>query len=289
LREIEGEVLSLTIGASSLTLKCGSSKFTLGIDDPDNFPQCLAFDATSYAVIQAPVMADAIAKTIFCTDEQSAKYALGGIKMQIGRETSFASTDARRLSVVICQAELVNDFGQIQISSVIPSSAMRLIVGILDKEPCRIAIGVNSASFQIGRISIAAQLVQGRFPDFVKVIPKEEEIKGKVTIPVGPFQSLIRRIRVMETAERTGIDLTFESGKLTVMSASQDIGQASDEIPIAYDGPKLQLSFSGKYVADLLKCLESGSAVEVCLVGEEDRTLFVQENFRHVIMPLSRE
>jgi DNA polymerase-3 subunit beta len=290
LRELDGETLKLTVKPNKLRIQCGSADFDIGISDAADYPEVPTFDADSYWEIEPQAFREAIRRTVFCVDMDSARYALAGIQFELGEKMTLASTDSRRLSVQTLAAKAVNNppVPNLAACPVVPAKAVKLVEKSLEiGTPVQVSCRSNDASFRNGNISITTQLLQGRFPDWRKVIPKK--FINKILIPVNPFAQLLRQAGVMESEESRATDLTFDKGTLKAQSASTEIGQAKSEIPIPNDQEPMTISLDGRYVREYLKCLDAGESVEVCLVAPDDRVLFRVGEFLHVIMPLSKD
>lgn len=288
LREVSGELIKLTIKEKKIRVQCGSADYELGVIPVEDFPDVPTFDADSYYEVES-TFRDCIRKTEFSIDPKSTRYCLAGIQLELSDSlVTLASTDSRRLSMVQAVCKAVNNPTVPTVSPVVPTDAMKLVGKTMeDGTTCFIACRQNDVAFRIGSVSITAQIIQGRFPDYRKVIPADSEIKQRLLIPVGPFASLMRQVRVMESAESHGVDLLFSKGKLTAMSRAKEIGNATADIPLAYDADDLSIAFGGPYVAELLKVLDPSTSVEVCLLGGEELALFVSGTYKHVIMPLA--
>lgn len=289
LRELDGETVKLTIKPNKLRIQCGSADFDIGISDPSDYPELPMFDSDSYWQVDPMVLKEAIRRTIYCVDIGSTRYALAGIEFQLGESSTIAATDSRRLSVQTIAAKGVNNPpANIAACPVVPAKAVKLVEKSLEVGvPVQVSCRSNDASFRIGNISITTQLLQGRFPDWRRVIP--EQFVNTILIPVNPFAQLLRQAGVMESEESRATDLTFGKGTLKAQSASSDIGQAKSEIPIPNDQEPMTISLDGRYVREYLKCLDAGESVEVCLVAPDDRVLFRVGEFLHVVMPLSKD
>lgn len=284
LRELDGEIIELTLKPGKVRVQCGSDDYDLAIGDPSEFPEVPTFRAEAYYKINNPLLKDAIRKTIFCVDKGNGRYATAGISIEITETATLISTDSKRLGVAECAREKVGDPSWPTTFPVVPAEAMRLVEKC-DGEFCQISCEENSIAFKIGNVSIASQLIQGRFPNWKKVLPEQTQLKYRVDIPVNPFQTLLKKVRVMEVAEANGIELSFEKSLLRAKSKTTEIGNASAEIPIVHDGDPMKITFSGPFLAEMLKVLDPVSSVEVGLIHPDDKALFTSGSFRHVIMP----
>lgn len=296
LRELEGEQLKLTIKPGTVRIQCGSADFNLGCQLPADFPPVPVFDADAYFTVDPMAFQDCIKKTIFSTDTKSSRYALGGIQLEfVGESMTLSSTDSSRLSTIATSASKVNnpewgDDAKNGSIPVIPVSAMRLIEKTLEPGVVvKIAIQKSGVSFKIDETSISTMSIQGRFPDYKKVIPESNLFTRKLTIPVGPFASILKQVMIMVSEESRGIDFKFGSGILRVSSKSADIGDGTAEMPLANDQEPITITLAGPYVSEMLKCLDPTATVDVGIIAADERALFTSGNYRHVVMPISKD
>ncbi|MDA1166154.1 MAG: DNA polymerase III subunit beta, partial [Planctomycetota bacterium] len=204
---------------------------------------------------------------------------------------TLAATDSRRLAVVSAAAQVVGEVNVENTTPVVPSKAMQLIERSLpDQEDAvaLIAIHANHVLVKCGGSTIYSRLVEGRFPKYSDVIPSE--FSSSVELVIGPFYSAVRQAQIVTSEESRGVDFHFSSGKLALTSRAADVGQSNVELPIAYDGAEFTITFDPRFVADFLRILDSGTAVKLNLIDGESPAVFTTEDqYRYVIMPLSRD
>jgi DNA polymerase-3 subunit beta len=291
LREIKGESITLELDGTKFWIRSGSSEFRLSAEDPAEFPQVAEFGDDAFCVMQANDLRRMIRRTVFACDVDSTRYALGGVMLELSPErATFAATDSRRLAVVRggCRAE-----GSVTAASpapVVPAKAMALIERILGEgnTETRIAVHPNDVAIQCGGVTITSQLVQGRFPDYRKVVP--DKFNATVDLVVGPFHSAVRQAQIVTSEESRGVDFTFTNGTLRLSSQVADVGQSKIELPISYAGKDLTTTFDPRYIADFLKVLDPGTSVHFQLIDHESAAvLMTDDHYTYVIMPLSRD
>jgi DNA polymerase-3 subunit beta len=291
LRELTDDVVKLEITSDATWIRCGNSEFRLSAEDPSDFPPVATFEDNDYFVVPANVLRTMIRRTLFATDSESTRYALGGIQMEFNPERlTLAATDSRRLAVVKAAASVVGRPTIPTTAPVIPSKAMSLIEkslmdGVAD---VHIALHQNDVVVRCGGTTIASQLVQGRFPDYRKVVPDASNFT--IDMVVAPFYAAVRQAMIVTNEESRGVDFTFTRGTLRLKSKAADIGQSTIELPISYDGDEMTITFDPRYVADFLKVLDSGTQFQLKLISHEDRaTLTTDDSFVYVVMPLARD
>lgn len=291
LRELSDDVVKLEVTGDATWIRCGYSEFRLSAEDPADFPPVAAFEESDYFVVPAMALRMMIRRTIFATDSESTRYALGGIQTELGAEQlTLAATDSRRLAVVSAASSMVGRPELPATPPVVPSKAMGLIEKSLGdgSGEVHIALHQNDIVVRCGGTTITSQLVQGRFPDYRKVVP--DTYNSTIDLVVAPFYSAVRQAMIVTSEESRGVDFEFGAGTLRLNSQAADIGQSKIEMPIAYDGPELTITFDPRYVADFLKVLDSSSQFHLKLISHDDRAALVtDDNYTYVVMPLARD
>jgi len=293
LRELTEEQLTIEVNDGKVRITSGHSEFKLSPEDPAEFPPVAAFDQEAYFAVPGSSLREAIRRTLFATDVESTRYALGGILVEPGKDgLTLAATDSRRLAVVEVPCTKVGDpSGGPTAGAVIPSKAMSLIersIAGAEDADVWIALRNNDVLIKSGNGTIVSRLVEGRFPKYRQVIPAESPIA--IDMVAGPFHSAVRQAQIVTSDESRGVDFTFADGNLTLQSQAADIGASRIEMPIAYDGESLTITFDPKYVADFLRILDPETGFTLSLTdGESQAVARVGDGYTYVIMPLSRD
>jgi DNA polymerase-3 subunit beta len=292
LRELQDDGVNLEIDDSSVLIRAGHSEFRLSLEDPSEFPPVTAFDEQEFYVVSGPVLREAIHRTAFATDIESTRYALGGILLELsGESLTLAATDSRRLAVVKSSCRSQGEKSSENVSPVIPSKAMTLIEKSIpedEEQEVWISVHTNDVVVKSGPATISSRLVEGRFPRYQDVIPRES--KFSLDIPVGPFYSAVRQAQIVTNEESRGVEFKFANGLLTLDSQAAEIGQSKVEMPVDYDGDELTITFDPRFVAEFLRILGPEKQVKLALIDSESAAVFKTDDaYTYVIMPLSRD
>lgn len=291
LRELTDDGIDFEVTESALWIRSGHSEFKLTPDAPDEFPPVQAFDATSYHVVPAASFREMIKRTVFATDVESTRYALGGVLMEFGPDKlTMAATDSRRLAVVSSTTSTVGKVESRTTHPVVPAKALSLIERSIsdNDQDVYVAVYPNSVLVKVGSSTIYSRLVEGRFPRYADVIPATGG--SQISLVVSPFYSAVRQAQIVTNEESRGVDFTFESGTLRLTSVATDIGQSKIEMPISYDGPAITITFDPRYLADFLRILDASTSVNLQLTdGESAAVLRTEDGYTYVIMPLARD
>ena len=291
LRESSDEQLHITTDDSGMVIKGTYSKFELPSANPDEFPPVVPFEETNFYNIPARMLKEMIRRTVFATDNESSRYALGGVLFEMGEEEITAvGTDGRRMARMIGKGSLIGKKVSSGSGTIIPTRALTLLErAISDKEESvDIAARANDVLVRTSRSVIYSRLVEGRFPNWRKVFPDREK---SITIEgtVGPFYAALRQASIVTDAESRGIDFQFSNGSLILSGRTSNVGQSRVEFPIAYDGEPLQVTLDNRFVGDFLKVLEPENTFRIELGEAQEAVVFrTDDGYAYVVMPMSR-
>lgn len=290
LRELQDDAVFIELADSAAWIRSGQSEFKLAIEDPAEFPPVAEFDEDKYHVVAGRAFKDAVKRTIFATDIESTRYALGGVLLELQKDTAtLAATDSRRLAVVKTPCQSHGLESPENPAPVVPSKAMSLIErSVADDTEVHIAVHRNDVLVKCGQMTIYSRLVEGRFPKYRDVIPSQTKVT--IELVAGPFLAAVRQAQIVTSEESRGVDFAFSKGLLTLNSQAADIGQSRVELPIAYDGGNLEITFDPRFVADFLRVLEPEKQVRLDLIDSESAAVLrTDDAYTYVIMPLSRD
>lgn len=291
LRELRDETVMLESTGDTVRIKSGHSEFELPLEDPAEFPSIAEFDAENYIIVEASTIRQMIRRTIFATDTESTRYALGGILVETeGESIKLVATDSRRLALMSASCSYKGEPPSPESPPVIPAKAMSMIERSLsdDDKEVHIAIRDNDILIRSGVSTIYSRLVEGRFPKYDAVIPKESEVS--LQLVVDPFYSAVRQAQIVTDQESRGVNFNFAPGLLSLDSRASTVGQSRVEVPITYDGPEISITFDPRFVGEFLRVLEPEKQITLELTdGESAAALKTDDGYIYVIMPLSRD
>lgn len=284
----DGEV-TFEVDNQDIWIRGASSEFRLLTEDPKDFPPVGTFTDEAYFKMKASDLRRLIRRTIFACDSESTRYALGGVQVEFANGRAiFAATDSRRLAVDHAPCEVVGPATAPSTPPVIPSKAMKLLLAIAEDEgEALIAFNSNGISIKCGLAALTSQFVQGRFPDWRKVMPTSAEVT--IDLVCAPFFGAIRQAMIMRNEESRAVDFSFTKGRLRLKADVADMGASKIDIPVAFEGADMAISFDPQYFADFLKAIDSSQQVQLKLISKEDPALLQVGEYQYIVMPLSKD
>jgi DNA polymerase-3 subunit beta len=292
LRTSADEEIALEADGDRVVVRGLHSEFTLPSEDPGLFPEVPDFAASSYHVVAANDLRKLIRRTMFATDVESTRYALGGVLVELTAEAiTMVGTDGRRLAQMAAAAEAENDAAPPTGSPVIPVKALKLIERNLadDDPPVHLAIQSGTAVLvRTERAIIYSRLVEGRFPRYQDVFPTNVEVK--IHLEAGPLRQAVEQASIITSEESRGVDFQFTSGALKLTSQAADVGSSHVDMPIAYEGKAVEITFDPRYLTDALKTLDDNTPITAELIDAKNAAVFrTDDRYTYVVMPLTRD
>jgi len=235
---------------AKMTVKSGKSLFKIMGLPKEEFPKLPESSKDKGFTVQGKTLMDLIRKTSFAISRDEARYTLNGILFQVvkGQITAVA-TDGRRLARI--QKKI--DDTKLNKEVILPSKAVSEISRIVEdyKSEVKVSIGENEVVFELGDILLVARQVKGEFPDYEKVIPKTYDIR--IQLEREKFLSGLRRVSLLASEKFNAVRLSLAKNKMVLAASTPELGEASEEMDIDYDGEEETLAFNPAYLTDFLR------------------------------------
>jgi DNA polymerase III subunit beta len=292
LSESSDEKLSLETVGDKTRVRGERSEFQLPTENPDEFPGIAQFEESKYHEVPARFFRELIRRTVFATDNESSRYALGGVLIEFGEDKIVAvATDGRRLAKQEGPASSVGGHHLSEKMTIIPSRAMQLIERAIagSEENVQISARDNDLLLKSGKSTIYTRLVEGRFPKWRDVFPRREGTT-QVELTVGSFYAAVRQAAIVTSEEHRGVDFIFGEGKLVLSGHGAEMGESRVDLPIAYDGEEIAVMLDPRYLSDFLRVLEPESTITMALRDSDSAVVCTTaDGYSNVIMPLARD
>jgi len=292
LRESTDAKLHLEADTAGTLVRGERSEFKLPGESPNEFPAVQTFGEAKYHEIPGRLLREMIRRTVFATDNESTRYALGGVLLELDDERAIAvGTDGRRLAKMEGPAHAVGGHKTGDNATIVPTKAMQLLERVLADADTEVQIAAqpNSVLVRSERVTVYSRLVEGRFPKWRDVFPQRDSAT-QLELVVGTLHSAVKQAMIVTNEASRGVDFTFGKGVATLSGRSAELGQSRIEIPIAYDGPELGVTLDPRYVNDFLRVLDSEKNFTLEMKDSESAAVCrTEDGYGYVIMPLARE
>ncbi len=292
LRESSDEKLSLEADSQGTSVHGERSQFKLPAEDPAEFPTIAEFQEEAYFEVSGRLFREMIRRTVLATDNESSRYALGGVLLEFDADKIVAvGTDGRRLSKMEGPVARHGEPADSEGTTIVPTRAMQLIERAISDLDSEIAIAARGNEILVRgpHMTIHTRLLEGRFPRWRDVFPSREGVIS-VDLPVAGFYGAVRQAAIATSEESRGIDFTFADGSVVLAGQAADVGQARVELPVAYDGQSLTIKLDPRFVMDFLKVLSGDTSFKLELRDHESAAVcWTDDGFGYVIMPLASD
>ena len=261
-RELPEEIIHIQKKENHwITLKCGRSIFNLAGLDPDEFPSLPVFRDEFFSKLPCRFLMEMIEKSVFAASNEDSRYHLNGIfflqTKRDGKEIlRMVATDGHRLSLVNREGQAIHG---IEKGIIIPKKAVLEIKKIMgDKsgeENVEIYFDGTHGFLRMAKSLMVVRLIDGEFPEYEQVIPKEND--KKIVVEKEKIYGCLKRVSTMATERVEGIRLSVKKNSMELNSYNQDFGDAKEEMEVAYEGPDIEIGFNARFLMEVLNVLNS--------------------------------
>jgi DNA polymerase-3 subunit beta len=287
LHETRDETVALEANEGHCQITASDSEFRLPTESAEEFPEMADFDEENAYEFDRADFEEMVSKTTFAAHKGKHRYALNGVLLVLdGDKVRMVATDGRRLAHIERKArQKVEE----EISVIVPTKALEQIIRVLtdEEESLSLNIGETQIVARTQRGLVSALLVEGHFPPYDTVIPKDCD--KKVDINRERFQSAVRRAALVTSEESSSVTVRLAPQKMTVSSAAPETGEAKVELPVEYDGAELEIGFSPEFLTEFLRALTDESVRMEFRDGSSAGLFRAGKDFLYVVMPVSRE
>lgn len=283
-RESADPTLTLETEGDTTHVRGADSHYKIFGYPASEFPPVTPFSGEADYTIGAGALDELITKTLFATARENSRYAINGVLVERdGKHLTMVATDGRRLAYARGAA---GGDGEAQ-SVIIPTKALNLIGRLLDdpSEEVRVRIADNQAVFATESATLTTNLVEGNFPPYQDVIPKDQD--RKATFSTDVLASGVRRAALLTNEESKGVKLSFSEEQLVLSSRAPEMGEAEVNVPIAsFSGEPVEIGFNPQFVTDVLKVVDADEVTIELKSSDKPGVIKTGPDFLYVLMPI---
>jgi DNA polymerase-3 subunit beta len=282
----EDAEVSLEAKENRMTVRAGKSRFNLQTLAAADFPRMVeAKDASKTLNLPQKALKDALRLVQFAMAVQDIRYYLNGVLFSVDKDTlRVVATDGHRLSYASQQLE--GDHGQVE--AILPRKTVLELIKLLgdSDDPVSLAIGSNQARFSFSGIEIVSKIVEGKFPDYAKVVPTTH--KNRVALDRAQLAQSLNRAAILSNEKIRGVRLVFTKDALSIICTNNEQEEAEEGLAVEYDGDPLDIGFNISYLLDVLNHVDSPTVSMT--MGDSNSSALIQmpgrEDFKYVVMPM---
>ena len=296
-KELPGDIVKISLSSGQrLEIESNKSKFKINGTSAEEVPSISGIDIKNPISVEAVKLYEMIDRVAFAVSIDETRYNINGVyieplKTPVGADKQgirFVATDGHRLAMIDRPAEglLLSD------GVIIPRKGIQELKKVIEGNEGVAFVGVKEGFFTVksNSVTIGVRLVDGKFPDYRQVIPKENQTN--VTVNKEDFIAAVRRISLVTTDKIKTMRFRLTKGVLTISSSSPEYGEATEEILARQKGDDITIGFSAKYILDLLTAMGPCEDVNIHLNGSTGPGVFSSdkdENYRCIVMPMRFE
>ena len=281
----EKSSVTLNVESDRTTLRAGRSRFTLSSLPAAEFPVVEEISAQQHLAVGQAALRRLIDKTHFSMAQQDVRYYLNGMLLETDAKTLRAvATDGHRLA--LCETQLDTPAKTAQ-QVIVPRKGVLELQRLLGTEgSLDLAIGTNHVRAQIGDIRFTSKLIDGRFPEYGRVVPASPSKLVQADREL--LRQSFQRTAILSNEKYRGIRLTLHADLLTMQAHNPEQEEAEDQLEVGYQGEELEIGFNVNYLLDALGALES-EKVEIGLTDANSSCLVRTPgaaDAKYVVMPM---
>ncbi len=290
------EKIELTLAPRSRQVKvvCARNEATIGGMDADDFPPIPAVEDGGTLEIDPKTLREAITQVVFSAATDDSRPVLTGVDLAVeGERLTFAAADGFRLAVRHLQLKKKAAERQ---EVIVPARALSELNRLLQdqEDPVKMTFNANRTQvlFQLKDVELVAQLIQGTFPDYSRLIPKEWGSRAVVEV-----RDFLQETKIASIFARDGsgiVRITFQAGedgmpgRMTIAARAEEIGDNQGELDAQVDGEPAKIAFNGRYLQDVLQVLDGGRVALETTGPSQPGVIrpLENDNYVHVVMPM---
>lgn len=246
---------SVDIKKNSIEIVSDYGKYKLTGFNGDDFPKIPAIDSPSTFELSADALSSAISKTIFATGNDELRPVMSGVYFQLGTDSiTFVATDAHKL----VRYKRKDSKAKFNSTFIVPKKPLNLLKNLLPASDGKVKIEFNNtnAFFTFDNVSLVCRLIDGKYPNYEAVIPKENP--NNLTISRSSFLNSLKRVSIFSNKSTHQVRLKIAGSELNVSAEDLDYSnEAAERLTCQYVGDDMEIGFNSKFLVEMLSNVEA--------------------------------
>jgi DNA polymerase-3 subunit beta len=281
----DGAKISISVSGEKLGVKSGRSKFTLTTLPAAEFPTIEDIKSGQTISVPQDVLGRLIEKTHFSMAQQDVRYYLNGMLLEAnGKFLRTVATDGHRLALSEAELDGVSlDEQQV----IVPRKGVLELQRLMSGEgSVDIELGANHVRIQLEGIRFTSKLIDGRFPEYDRVIPQESS--NELTADKETFRNALQRTAILSNEKYRGIRLIIRDSGVVLQAHNPEQEEAEEEVEVEYSGDDIEIGFNVNYLLDAIGAVD-GEVVTLSVVDSNSSCLVREpgnDGNKFVVMPM---
>jgi DNA polymerase-3 subunit beta len=259
-RELGDEPVEVQVRENAyLDIHSGRSHFTLAGTAAEEYPTLPEFAPERLATLQAVVLSTMIERTLYAASLDETRYNLNGVLFEVQPDLGkvrMVATDGHRLAYV--DRSVGPEVAGLASGVIVPRKGLAELKRLVDEDDAdEVQLGFegNSGVVRKGEVTLVMRLIEGEFPSYQQVLPKQA--RWRLVVPVEELARVLRRVALLSAERSRAVRLEFSKGSLRVSAKNPDVGEAQEELDADYDGEPLAIAFNAGYLLEALAAARS--------------------------------
>ena len=280
----DGTEINVSASGEKLNVRAGRSRFNLATLPAAEFPVVEDIKAGQKITVGQEALGRLIEKTHFSMAQQDVRYYLNGMLLETGKgQLRAVATDGHRLALSQAEVDGLKDEQQV----IVPRKGVLELQRLLsDEGEVEIELGSNHIRIQLDGIRFTSKLIDGRFPEYDRVIPKESS--NELTADRAMFRGALQRTSILSNEKYRGIRLVIRDSGVVLQAHNPEQEEAEEELEVEYSGEDIEIGFNVNYLLDALGAVD-GDEVSLSVQDSNSSCLIRQpgkDDCTFVVMPM---
>lgn len=284
-RELAPGEVDVTVGKNNaVNIKTEKSFFKIMGLEPDDFPKLPEPAPEQSFEFDQKVLRQCLTLTSFAISRDETRYTLNGVLVILKNKTArFVATDGKRLASV--EKALASNLDAL-VEVIMPAKTSVELIKMLGdgEEKVKVVCAQNQIIFQLNETTLVSRLIEGRFPNYEQVIPKEEKTTARINRQ--ELLAAVKRVSLLTSQENKSVKIDFIKEKILISSRTPNLGEAKEEVPAEVSGDDLAIGFNPDYIVDVLKTLETEEVLFSLTEPDKPGLIKGEGGYLYVVMPM---
>jgi DNA polymerase-3 subunit beta len=287
IKELPEETVNVSAkNGERVTIKSGKARFNILGLPAKEFPAFPAIEEKKLVKFEPQTLKDMVDKTAFAVSTDETRYNINGFLLEKeGTKIRMVTTDGHRLAQIEKEAEEIPGEKE---GVILPRKGVLELRRLLEEKEESFFLGISKKTATMKKDStvINIRLIEGEFPDYKQVVPKDndKEMLANREVLLGS----LKRVSILSSDKIKGVKFGLEKGKLTLSSSSPEMGDATEELEVDYKENSLEIAFNARYFIDMLEAVDE-EEIEILLKDQLSPCVLRPKgaiNYTCVVMPM---
>lgn len=268
-RELPNEEIKCSVTGTRVKIECGHGSYSIVGLEAEEYPQLPASDGDRKIVVPTDVLEKGFRRTSYSVSSDETRQMLCGILLQVTEgEVVMVATDGHRLACGRFKGSYKFQEGAGKAPAdksagrdmIIPPKALQQVVRLAaGTVNVGLTVSKNYATFDLGNTTVYSRLIDGNFPNYEMVIPKTNP--KQISIGREELIAAVRRVSVLADSVTHQIKVSVRPERIELSVNTADVGEGSEQVPVAYTGDPLDIGYNANYLLDILRSIDAKSVL----------------------------